>query len=127
MERAKGQRGEREVAALIADLLGVRASRRCRQHEGDSDILGVPGWAIEVKRREYLGDGVLREAWRQCCEQARAEGLLPCLWYRANWRPWRVMWPISALLTGSGIVWDDPDYAVISTPQAWAAAAREAS
>lgn len=36
MSREKGKRGEREVAALISDLLGVNASRRVRQHEEDA-------------------------------------------------------------------------------------------
>jgi len=35
--RNKGKRGEREVAGLIRELLGVDASRRVRQHDGDSD------------------------------------------------------------------------------------------
>ncbi|MCX8017309.1 MAG: hypothetical protein N2690_05350 [Rhodocyclaceae bacterium] len=124
--RTKGQRGEREVAALIADLLGVQASRRCRQRESDSDILGVPGWSIEVKRRERADPADVARWWAQACAQAQAEGSIPCLWYRASRQPWRVMWPISVLLAGSGIVWDDPDYAVIGTPQAWAAVVREA-
>ena len=50
-QREKGKRGEREVAALIRDLLGYEVRRRVRQHDGDSDLVGVPGWSIEVKRR----------------------------------------------------------------------------
>ncbi len=123
MSREKGKRGEREVAAIISDLLGVAASRRVRQHEGDSDILGVPGWSIEVKLWSRLETCLIGEAWKQACQQASADHAIPALFYRANYRPWRVRWPLAALL---GADWpDDPLYAVDSTPEAWAAVVRE--
>ena len=48
--RNKGKAGEREIAALVADLTGLKVMRRVRQRDGDSDLEGVPGWCIEVKR-----------------------------------------------------------------------------
>lgn len=125
MSREKGKRGEREVAAIISELLGLSASRRVRQHEGDSDILGVPGWSIEVKRLTAPTSYDLNVAWAQACEQAAADKAIPALFYRANYRPWRVRWPLAVVL---GADWsDDPLYAVESTPEAWAAAVREAA
>ena len=77
MSREKGKRGEREVAAIISDLLGVSASCRVRQHEGDSDILGVPGWSIEVKRWSLLHTHELNRAWAQAVAQAQSDGGIP--------------------------------------------------
>lgn len=48
--RTKGQTGEREIAAIVRDLTGWDVRRRVRQHEGDGDLEGIPGWSVEVKR-----------------------------------------------------------------------------
>lgn len=126
LSREKGKRGEREVAAIIRDLLGVSASRRVRQHEGDSDILGVPGWTIEVKRWSVLRTYEVHQAWAQAVAQAQREGGIPALFYRANHQPWRVWWPISVMLTmQSAHMWTEPQWAAQTTPEAWAAVARE--
>jgi Holliday junction resolvase len=126
MSREKGKRGEREVAAIISDLLGVSASRRVRQREGDSDILGVPGWCIEVKRWGSLHACEVNRAWAQAVEQAQRDGGIPALFFRANYQPWRVMWPLSVLLTmQSADMWVEPQWAAQTTPEAWAAVARE--
>lgn len=108
MQRTKGHSGEREAAALIRDLTGWDVRRRCRQHNGDSDLLGVPGWAIEVKRQKAAPRGLIASWWRQTVEQARVvaggeEGrpgtvLIPLLVYRADRDQWRAVWPISILL-----------------------------
>ena len=50
MSRTKGAAGERELAAALRELTGWDIRRRVRQHDGDSDLEGVPGWSIEVKR-----------------------------------------------------------------------------
>lgn len=126
MSREKGKRGEREVAAIISDLLGVSASRRVRQREGDSDILGVLGWSIEVKRWSLLRAYEIDQAWAQAVAQARRDGGIPALFFRANYQPWRVMWPLSVLLTmQSADMWTDPLWAATTSPEAWAAAVRE--
>ena len=91
MSREKGKRGEREVAAIISDLLGVSASRRVRQHEGDSDILGVPGWSIEVKRCEQAAPADIRRWWAQAVSQAlQADGWVlrqTICWHKPNPMP----------------------------------------
>lgn len=120
--RSKGQRGEREVAGMIRDLLGVDASRRVRQHDGDSDILGVPGWCVEVKN---CADLRLTEWWRQASEQAQ-DGDLPCLFYKLPRRGWRVLWPLASLITMQRAdYWRDIAWAADTTPEAWAAVVRE--
>lgn len=48
MQRRKGQVGEREAAALIREHTGWEVTRRVRNAAGDSDLLGVPGWSVEI-------------------------------------------------------------------------------
>ena len=86
MQRTKGQTGERGIAALIRDLTGWNAQRRVRQHGGDSDLLGVPGWAIEVKRHKAAPRGQIARWWRQTVEQAGQD--VPVLFYRADRDQW---------------------------------------
>lgn len=126
MSREKGKRGEREVAAIISDLLGVSASRRVRQHDGDSDILGVPGWSIEVKRCEKAIPSDLRRWWEQACRQSVEIGGHPALFYRQDRHRWRVIWPLSVVMgLPKGALWTYFEYAVESDPEAWAAVVRE--
>lgn len=49
-EPQQRQGRERELARLLADLTGHDVRRRVRQHDGDDDLVGVPGWSIEAKR-----------------------------------------------------------------------------
>jgi Holliday junction resolvase len=120
--REKGKRGEREVVRIISELLGVAATRKVRQHEGDSDILGVPGWTIEVKRYASASEATMRTWWEQAIAQT-PPGEIPCVWYRLDRRPWRVLWPLEAAL-GAKHQWGW-EYVVDSTPEAWAAVVRE--
>ena len=53
--RAKGCRGEREIAKILREY-GYEA-RRGQQYSGfngDADVVGLPGYHIEVKRVENL-------------------------------------------------------------------------
>jgi hypothetical protein len=91
MQRSKGARGEREVAAIISDLLGYKVSRRCRQHDGDCDLEGVPGWSLEVKNQAHVSRALLKAWWQQAVDQASDE-LCPALWYKRAPGWWRVIW-----------------------------------
>ena len=104
-------------------------AERQPQHEGDSDILGVPGWSIEVKRVEKTDPADIRRWWGQAVSQAlRDGGVLPALFYRQSRRDWRVLWPLSALMRlPDGTLWPAYEYAVEGTPEAWAAVVREAA
>lgn len=124
MSRTKGAAAEREVAALIRDLTGWDAQRRVRQHDGDSDLLGVPGWSIEVKRHARVTPAVLESWWDQTVSQAG--GLLPVLLYRVDRREWRAVWPIAMHMTNqSADYWVDYLWTAESSLEAWAAVARE--
>lgn len=124
-QRTKGQGGEREIAAIIRDLTGWDIRRRVRQHDGDSDLEGVPGWSVEVKRHKTAGRGEIEAWWRQAVAQAK--GTLPALFFRPDGaRSWRAVWPLSVHLTMQRTeMWADYVWSVEGSPQAWAAVARE--
>jgi hypothetical protein len=71
LSRTKGLVGEREVAGLIRDITGWEVRRRVRQHDRDSDLEGVPGWLIEVKRHAAATRSVIAGWWVQCEAQGR--------------------------------------------------------
>lgn len=94
---SKGKRGEREVCDelqpivdSVATSLGMSAPRirRNLQQSGDGgeDIIGLPWYAIEVKRCETLA---LDRWWRQCVTQARRKAAMASAWddlSRGGWR-----------------------------------------
>ena len=95
--RSKGQRGEREAAALIASwanevlaglgLPEVAFKRNLQQsQEGGYDVLSFDWLAMEVKRHESLAQ--LSQWWKQTLRQTK-EGQVPFLMYRQNRSPWR--------------------------------------
>lgn len=94
---SKGKRGEREVCDelqpvvdSVATSLGMTAPRirRNLQQSGDGgeDILGLPWYAIEVKRCETVA---LDRWWQQCVTQARRKAAMASAWddlTRGGWR-----------------------------------------
>lgn len=70
MQRRKGQVGEREAAALIAEHTGWEVKRWVRNSAGDSDLLGVPGWSVEIKRYASASVSQISSRWDQCTGQA---------------------------------------------------------
>lgn len=120
--RAKGQRAERQVAALIADLTGWTIKRRVRNHAGDSDLEGVPNWSVEVKDRARPTLGDVRVWWAQTVEQAVRAGQIPVLFYKRQAGEWRAVWP--GEIYGSDEWCTGHAYAHEGSVEAWAAVAR---
>jgi hypothetical protein len=117
--RAKGQRGERDAANIIAGLTGFDVKRRVRQRHGDSDLEGVPGWSIEIKNQARPN---IPAWWRQTIEQAAQSESLPVLIYKEPRKGWKAMWPMSIVLNGvEEGTWLDDRYIVTSTIDAWCA------
>lgn len=105
MSRNKGQRGEREAAALLMewatpvvdavrslpdgaerlldDVVLVRNLMQSRA--GGYDIDGLPWLALEVKRHETLS---VPAWWRQTLDQT-GKDQVACLMYRMNRTQWR--------------------------------------
>ena len=124
MQRNKGASGEREIAALVRDLTGWDVRRRVRQHAGDSDLEGVPGWSVEVKRRASATRSDIAGWWRQAVTQAA--GALPVLFYRLDRESWRAVWPVAVGLTiQRAEMWAGYEWAADSSVEAWAAVARD--
>ena len=124
MQRTKGLAGEREVAGLIREATGWDVRRRVRQHGDDSDLLGVSGWSIEVKRRAAAPRGEIARWWRQAVDQAGTD--LPVLFYRADRDSWRAVWPLAASLAPRQTEpWKAYEWTTEGSVQAWAAVARE--
>jgi Holliday junction resolvase len=98
LSRNKGANGERELASIIRDWFGLDVTRNWQGQAavGGSDIAGIAGWAIEVKRAKVARIG---EWWDQACQQAEANGDAPALCYRIDGErrgqqpgeKWRVM------------------------------------
>lgn len=102
--RNKGKNGEREIVDLFVERmrkvekeLGItwhvvpsQNVKRCSSMQADgggSDIVGIPGIAVEVKRNETLN---VDAWWKQCCAQAHS-GMMPILFYRKSRMTWRVV------------------------------------
>jgi hypothetical protein len=64
--------------------------------------------------------------WRQTVLQAERDQTLPCLWIREDRRSWRVLWPLSCLLTmQQACMWTELEWTADTTPEAWASVLRE--
>jgi hypothetical protein len=119
MSRSKGQSGEREVATLLTQLTGHDVRRRVRQHDGDSDLDGLPGWSIEVKRYASVTPGrIAGEWWPQALAQARAAGNRPVLFYRADRGGWHAVW-CAGLLAGVMHRPDAYENTLTASPSTW--------
>ncbi len=124
MQRRKGQVGEREAAELIREHTGWAVRRRVRNAAGDSDLVGVPGWSVEIKRHASASRGDLARWWAQTLAQAGDR--LPLLLYRLDRGAWRAVWPVAVTLRlQTAQQWQDYEWTVEGSVAAWAAVARE--
>lgn len=118
-QRSKGQRGEREIAGIVRDLTGWDVRRRVRQHDGDSDLEGVPGWAVEVKNHKKASLADVRGWWDQAVSQAK-DGR-PVLFYKRQRGQWRAVWAFPWSFSHAL----DYQWTVEGSIEAWAYVARE--
>lgn len=117
--RTKGAAAEREFAALVLDLTGVKLERCLEQARGgghdlepvedDPAAQAMRRFAIEVKRHAVITNAKLAVFWRQAEEQAARASRTPVLAFRADRHEWRVLVPLRALNRSygawSGIQW----------------------
>ena len=90
MARNKGAAGERELAQILTDHLGVMIQRKLGQARDGGDDIQIGKYRIEVKRRETLSI----DAWCKQVEDAASHDDIPVLAYRRNGQPWRVVVPL---------------------------------
>jgi hypothetical protein len=122
--RNKGKRGELAVCHIIFELTGWNAHRRVRNDHGDTDLVGIPGWAVEVKDHAKATMGDVNDWWQQACNQAK--GNIPLLVYKRQRGEWRCVYPLSIhLCMQEADWWKDYSYTVETSMEGWAAVARE--
>jgi hypothetical protein len=85
--RAKGAQGEREFCKALGEYLGdalVEPLKRNLEQtrNGGHDILGLEGWALEIKRYKVVKESDIKAFWEQAVEQAKRVGATPVLAYR---------------------------------------------
>jgi hypothetical protein len=126
VSRTKSQAGELEIAGLIRGLTGWGVRRRVRQHESDSDLEGVPGWSVEVKRHRSATRGDIAGWWAQTVAQAERAGAVPVLFFRLDRDSWRAVWPVTVSITEQfAPMWTAYEWTAEGTVQAWSTVARE--
>lgn len=86
--RRKGARGENDACKLLAAEFGLNVKRKLGQaRDSGTDILDLPGFSIEVKRRAKVAG--LYDWLGQAVEVAGATA--PVLMLRADGQPWLVV------------------------------------
>ena len=85
--RAKGARGERELARILRGYgYDCRRGQQYCGANGDADVVGLPGIHIECKRGQRLN---IDEAMLQAIRDRR-EGEFPAVFHRKNNGKWMV-------------------------------------
>ena len=82
-QRTKGAAGEREIANILSDALGIAVRRKLGQARDSGHDIDLPGFSVEVKRRKRIAG--LYE-WI-----AQAETQTPALMIRADGKDWLVV------------------------------------
>lgn len=81
--RRRGAQGERELAGLLSDELGLSIKRMLGQERDGGADLHIGPLRIQVKRCERIELG---KWWRQTLDDAGDD--IPILAYRASRKPW---------------------------------------
>jgi len=128
--RAKGAAGEREFISALTDILGDALTAPMKRNleqtrAGGHDIVGLEGWAIEVKRYKKLTEGELDLFWQQAWRQAEEVGAIPALAYREDFRSWRARVPLELLLTGDWTSWPGVEWTADLSLDGFASVVRE--
>lgn len=126
--RAKGAAGEREFIKEISGYLGEEAVAPLKRNleqtrTGGHDIVGLDGWAIEIKRYREVKEGDIAKFWEQAEEQAKRVGCVPALAYREDFNSWRVRIPLKYLR--AEMEWEGVDWTAEVSLEAFAALVRE--
>lgn len=93
--KRKGNRGELEVAALLREY-GYTARRGLQYQSGqiEADVVGIPGYHLEVKRNEKLN---ISTAMAQSMRDAKPDEI-PVVIHRKNREPWMITLPLTCWL-----------------------------
>ena len=95
MSQRKGRSGEIEICRIL-QANGIPAAPGQAVSFGETpDIVGVDGIHAEIKRRENVN---LSAALEQAQRDSERFGGLPCVFHRANRKPWTVSMPLDSWL-----------------------------
>ena len=84
--REKGRKAEIALCKLLSAELGVKVERnRDQAFKGGADCVELPGFAVEIKRREILA---FPAWWRQAVQQGASVGAEPIVFFKQNRKPW---------------------------------------
>lgn len=126
--RAKGAAAEREFCKELEDHLGdalVEPLKRNLEQtrKGGHDIVGLEGYAIEIKRYRVIKEGDIVRFWQQAVDQAKRVDSTPVLAYREDFCSWRVRIPWGFMMDEE---WDeDVDFTIEVSLKAFASLIRE--
>lgn len=110
--KTKGDRAEREAAALLADELGLPVRRKlgAGRLDDEGDLEGLPGWTLEVKNRPGDVLRALREGLADAeREQANAGTLFGAALVRRPGGRWFVAMTVAQFATVVRELLDDGD------------------
>lgn len=83
-QRRKGAAGERELAKLFADELGVQTCRNLEQSRDGGCDLDMPGFAIECKRHKSISVA----KWLRQAQKGAKVGDFVMVWMREDGGKW---------------------------------------
>ena len=103
--RNKGRAAETELIGELKKLLPDDMTRDLERNleqtrGGGHDILGLKGWAPEVKRYAAVLPADMESFWTQATTQARNDRSRPALFFREDRRDWRVVLRASDIAGG---------------------------
>ena len=91
--RTKGATAEREVAAILRNTGtfpdAERDLEQVRGTDNGRDLIGTPGFAIQIKRRKKITAGVVEAGLREAFQSADVVELPVCV-HRSDREAWRV-------------------------------------
>lgn len=126
--RAKGAAAEREFCKELAEFLGDALAGPLKRNleqtrVGGHDIVGLDGFAIEIKRYRVIKEGDIVKFWAQAVDQAKRVDAEPVLAYREDFCSWRVRIPWGFMMDEE---WDeDVDFTIELSLKAFATLVRE--
>jgi hypothetical protein len=116
--RAKGARFERDTAAQLEALTGVRFRRNLKQtqEKDEPDLLpDDPAWPFSLELKRYATGTGCKPGWKaQAMRAAEKNGLIPVVVYQYDRRDVHVALPMSAIGRAFGQEWPEKDWAEIT-------------
>lgn len=127
--RAKGAAAERQFCKDLGEYLGDAMTEPLKRNleqtrKGGHDIVGLEGYAIEIKRYRVIKEGDIARFWAQAVDQAKRVEGAPVLAYREDFCSWRVRIPWGFMMPD--MEWDeDVDFTIELSLKAFASLIRE--